>query len=304
MAHLFVPESPVRQPGKINWLAAVLLSSWLVCLLIGVSKAPTWGWGSTAVLGLLAVGVVLCGIWIRVEWRAEHPLIDMQMMRQTTVWTNNLVAFLFGVGIYSSGAIIPEFLQTPKAVGYGFGLSITMSSVYLLPQIALMFVFGLWSGGISNRIGSKRTLMIGGASTGLGYVIFTFFNTRPGEILAASALIGVGMGLAFSALAHLIVQAVPKTQTGVASGMNANIRTIGGALGAAVVASIVAATLQASGYPSKIGYTWSFGLMALTTFAGVAVALLVPAPRHDHVDDLRQLVHAEIASVAGATIVD
>ena len=46
-AQLFVPESPVRTPGRISWLAAVLLSAWLVALLVAVSEAPTWGWGST-----------------------------------------------------------------------------------------------------------------------------------------------------------------------------------------------------------------------------------------------------------------
>src|SRR5208283_5162058 len=51
-AHLFVPESPVRTPGRISWLAAVLLSGWLVALLLGVSEAPSWGWGSPAVIGL------------------------------------------------------------------------------------------------------------------------------------------------------------------------------------------------------------------------------------------------------------
>src|SRR5664280_3457774 len=58
-AHLFVPESPVRTPGRISWLAAVLLSGWLVALLVGVSAAPTWGWGSSRVIGLIASAVVI-----------------------------------------------------------------------------------------------------------------------------------------------------------------------------------------------------------------------------------------------------
>ena len=56
MAHFFVPESPVRTPGAVSWPAALLLSGWLVALLVGVSEAPVWGWGSARVLGLLGAG--------------------------------------------------------------------------------------------------------------------------------------------------------------------------------------------------------------------------------------------------------
>ena len=63
------------------------------------------------------------------------------------------------------------------------------------------------------------------------YLILAFAHTQPWEIYLASTLLGVGLGLAFSAMSNLIVQAVPPSQTGVASGMNANIRTIGGRSG-------------------------------------------------------------------------
>ncbi|HEX3946571.1 MAG TPA: MFS transporter, partial [Acidimicrobiales bacterium] len=81
MAHFFVPESPVRSPGGVSWLAAVLLSGWLVALLVAVSEAPTWGWGSAKVLVLFVLSVVLIVGWIGVELRTRSPLIDMRMMR-------------------------------------------------------------------------------------------------------------------------------------------------------------------------------------------------------------------------------
>src|SRR5579872_4411426 len=63
-AIVYIPESPVRAPGEIHWLGAVLLSAWLVCLLLGVSEASTWGWGSGRTLGLFAAAAVLAGGWI------------------------------------------------------------------------------------------------------------------------------------------------------------------------------------------------------------------------------------------------
>jgi MFS family permease len=98
-ARFVIPESPVRTPGRINWTAAVLLSGWLVALLVAVSEGPVWGWTSARVLGLGAVAIVLGVLWVRVELRSRQPLIDMRMMRLRAVWTTNLVAFLFGVGL-------------------------------------------------------------------------------------------------------------------------------------------------------------------------------------------------------------
>ena len=95
-------------------------TSWLVALLVALSQAPAWGWGSARVLGLLAAAVVLAAAWVAAELRAATPLIDMKMMRRTAVWTNNLVSLLLGVGMYATFAFLPEFVQTPSAAGYGF----------------------------------------------------------------------------------------------------------------------------------------------------------------------------------------
>src|ERR1700689_45788 len=91
LAGLVVPESPVRNPGRISWPPVLLLSGWLVALLVALSEAPDWGWGSGRVLGLLAAAVILALVWVFAELRAATPLIDMTMMRQKGVWTNNLV---------------------------------------------------------------------------------------------------------------------------------------------------------------------------------------------------------------------
>jgi predicted MFS family arabinose efflux permease len=80
-------------------------------------------------------------------------------------------------------------------------------------------------------------------------------------------------------MANLIVQAVRPDQTGVASGMNTIVRTIGGAIGAEVAASILAANVLASGYPDKHGYTVTFALCAAVMGVGVLASLAVPGRR-------------------------
>jgi EmrB/QacA subfamily drug resistance transporter len=306
LAQFFVPESPQRTPGKISWLAAVLLSGWLVALLVGVSEAPEWGWGSPKVLGLILLAVVLGVAWVVVEIRSRQPLIDMKMMRVPAVWTNNLVALLFGVGMYAYMAFLPEFVQTPKSTGYGFGASIIQSGLYLLPLTVTMFVFGLLSGKIAAGIGSKAAVIIGAAFACAAYFMMAFAHSESWEIYISSTLIGIGLGLAFSAMSNLIVQAVPPAQTGVASGMNANIRTIGGAVGSAVMSTIVTATLLRDGFPSIAGYSRGFAFLGIVTIAAVVAAAFIPtatskAAHDDHGD---HLMNAELAIAPGGTLTE
>jgi len=305
-AQFVVPESAVRTPGKINWLTAGLLSVWLVALLLAVSEAPEWGWGSARVLGLLVLALVVFAAWVAGESRAAHPLIDMGMMRVRGVWTANLVALLFGVAMYAGFAFIPEFLQTPAASGYGLGASVTASGLMLLPQSVGMFVVGLFTGRLAQRFGSKNLLIVGTLIAVVCYAFLAFAHGARWEIYVNSAFQGIGFGLAFAAMSNLIVAAVPGHQTGVASGMNANIRTIGGALGASVMASVVTANVFPSGLPMESGYRHGFLLLAGALVLAALAALLIPAVRRDpqtHIEPDVELRHPEAALVAGGTLV-
>jgi len=300
-AVLFVPESPVRAPGRISWLPAVLLSAWLVALLVALSEAPDWGWGSGRVTGLLAGAVALAAAWVLAELRAARPLIDMQMMRQTAVWTNNLVALLIGVGMYASFAFLPEFVQTPSAAGYGFGASITRSGLMLLPSAITMFGVGMLAGRLGRRLGGKALVVAGCLIGAAAMAILAFAHRHVWEIYLSNAIMGVGFGLAFSAMSALVVAAVPSSQTGVASGMNANIRTIGGSIGAAVMASIVTSQLGPSGLPKESGYTTGFAAMAAGLVLAGLAGLLIPSLRGQR-RMASEPEHAGTAIVVGAAL--
>jgi MFS family permease len=296
-----VPESDVRAPGRISWLPAVLLSGWLVALLVPLSEASDWGWRSGRVLGLLAAAVVLAAAWVFAELRAPTPLIDMKMMRAPAVWTNNLVALLIGVGMYATFAFLPEFVQTPTVAGYGFGASITKSGLILLPSAVAMFIVGIFVGRLVARLGGK-SLVVAGCLIGCSAMaILAFAHQHIWQIYLANSLMGVGFGAAFSAMSALIVAAVPPSQTGVASGMNANIRTIGGSIGAAAMASIVTAKLEPSGFPVQSGYTTGFAVMAGGLLLAAAAALLMPSARRPR--QAIPLEHPELAVLAGGTVV-
>jgi EmrB/QacA subfamily drug resistance transporter len=284
-AIVFVPESPVRTPGRIPVTPALVLSGWLVALLLALSEAPKWGWGSPATIGLLALAVVLIVVWILVEQRAAVPLIDMRMMRLPGVWTTNLVALLVGVGMYASFGFMPQFNQTPTSAGYGFGASVTESGMLMLPMAVATFLTGLVAASFARRFGPKAIVVVGSLIGSIGLFMLAFFHDSKWQIYVSNGITGFGIGLAFACLAGLIVAAVPPEQTGVASGMNANIRTIGGSIGTAVMASIVTAQFLPDGFPHESGYTAGFAVLGASLLLAALAGLAIPSMSGKRLDE-------------------
>ncbi|MGW3109121.1 MFS transporter [Streptomyces sp. NPDC001100] len=275
----YVPESPSRADGSVNWSGAVLLSGWLVALLLPLSQASRWGWGSIRVVGLFAAAVVLFAAWLYAEARSRSPLIDLKVMRLPSVWTTNTAALLFGAGMYSIWSFLPGFVQTPASAGYGFGASVTASGLLMLPMLVAMFVSGVLSGRLEPVVGAKALLTTGAALGAVACGILALWHDQQWQIALVAGIFGLGIGLAFASMANLIVGSVPPEQTGAATGMNANIRTIGGSIGAAVTSVLVTGRLQASGLPYGSGYTHGFALLAVLLLGAALAALLVPARR-------------------------
>ncbi|HVM57778.1 MAG TPA: MFS transporter [Gaiellaceae bacterium] len=279
LTYLLVPESPVKAPGGVNWLGATLLSLGLVAVLVGVSETTSWGWLSPKTLGSIAAGVVLLVLWVMSDARSAHPLVDMQMMRIRGVWTTNTAALLLGFGMYSSFILLPEVVETPSRVGYGFGASVTAAGLFMLPSTIAMLLVGSQTGRLEERFGSKPLLVGGTALTAVAFGMLALARTESWEIYLASAILGAGIGLAFASMANLIIENVGPAETGVATGMNTVTRTVGGAFGGAATASIVAGTIGAGGYPSAHGYTLAFLLCLGALVAGALASLGVPQRR-------------------------
>lgn len=274
LTQFVVPESPIRVPGQVNWPAAALMSAGLVLVLVPVSQTGTWHWLSAKTLGCIAVGVGVLALWVRVEIRSRQPLVDMRMMRLRGVWTTNLVALLLGFGMYATFFLLPQFVET-NGRGYGFGKSITGAGLFMLPSTTAMLVVGAQTGRLEKRFGSKPPLLAGGSFAFLAFLLLAFAHDEQWQVYLASLLMGAGVGLAFAAMANLIIENVGPAETGVATGMNTVMRTVGGAFGGAATASIISSNLVL-GKPSEHGYTSAFGLCAVVLLVGLLVGLLIP----------------------------
>ncbi|HEV7741302.1 MAG TPA: MFS transporter [Pseudolysinimonas sp.] len=276
MSLLVIPESPQRAGGRINPVAALLLSAWLVALLLPLSMANQWGWGSPAVWGLLVLAAALLVAWIYVETRSVTPLVDMRMMRLPGVAIPNATALLLGAAMFGVWAFLPRFLQTPTGTGYGLGETIAASGLVMLPMLVALGVAGFLTGPLSRRVDLRVQLTGAAILIALSTASFGLFHSAAWMPAIAGAAFGFGLGISNSAMASLVVQSVSRTQTGVAAGMNSNLRTIGSAIGTSLMAAIVTSSLGLAGLPTEAAYDTAFLTMAGLAGIAALVAGFVP----------------------------
>ena len=177
--------------------------------------------------------------------------------------------------MYSVMIVVPAFLQTPSSDGYGFGASITKSGSRCCRCRPRCSSPASSPARFSTRFGSKVPLVVGSVFSALGMLFLAVAHGSEWNFYLAMALVGLGIGFAFSAMSNLVVEAVPPSQTGVATGMNANVRTIGGAIGSQIVASMIAGAIVAGALPKEHGYELSFIVLGVAlACAGVAAAFV------------------------------
>jgi MFS family permease len=267
----WVPRSPVRTPAPVDYSSAALMVAGLSALLVAVSEASVWGLSSGRTLGLLGAGALLVAAWVRHELASGNPLVDMRMMALRGVWTTNLAAFLLGVGMYASIALVPALVELPRTSGVGFGGSVTAAGLFMLPTAAPQLLVGPFTGRIARRIGSRAQLLVGVALMLGAYLALTFAHDHAWELIIATGALGLGLGFGLAALANLIVGAVGPRQTGVATAMNTVMRTLGGAFGAAIATECLARGGSLDG-----DFTLAFALCAGALALGIAAVLAIP----------------------------
>jgi EmrB/QacA subfamily drug resistance transporter len=275
-----VPPSPTRPGATVDWTGAAVLSVGLTALLLGVTKANDWGWGSARVLGLMLGGVAVLGLWVAVERRVDQPLVDLRVLSRRAVATTNGVGLLVGFAMFSSFLLVPQFAQTPTSAGYGFGATVTQAGLLMVPSTLTMLVFGPLGGWLGPRVGFRAVLAVGTLAATLGFAILAVASSEEWHFVLSGLFLGIGIAFSFSSMINLIVGAVDPRDVGIATGINTITRTIGGAFGSAVAAAILTADLiPGSPVPTAGAYTTAFVVAGIGGAAAFLAALAVPKVR-------------------------
>jgi EmrB/QacA subfamily drug resistance transporter len=276
-----IPPSPTAGRARIDWAGAAILSVGLASILVAISRANDWGWGSPRTIGLLGLGLIVLAAFVPFEMRRPDPLVHIEVLRRRGVLFTNITALLVGFAMFASFLLVPMFAQTPaRAAGYGFGMSVTGAGLLMVPSSIVMLFAGPLAGAMAGRLGSRLPLVIGALASGAAFILLAVAHDDEIDFIVAGALLGLGIGFSFSSMANLIVEAVDQREVGIATGINTIMRTIGGALGSQVaIAVLTAHTIRGTAIPAESGYTEAFVLSACFSVIAAAAALSIPAAR-------------------------
>ena len=267
---LCVPESPVRRGGRPDFVGAgVCRSGSSRCC--SRSRRASRGAGSRLGSSLcgssrLAPSLAGCGS------SAASPSLWWTSRRSPgpgMAWTN-AATVLVGFSLTSFFVLAPAFVQVDS---YGFGASVTQAGLYFLPSAIAMIVCGPAAGWLGTRFGHAVALRIGLAASSVAFGLLAFAHSSSGLALVWMGLLGVGIAFALAAIGTLVIENSAASETGVASGVNMIMRTIGAAVGAQIAAAVISAhTPVGALVPDESGFTIAFALAA-----GAAGLALIPA---------------------------
>jgi MFS family permease len=275
-----VPESAIRTRGRFDYGGAVLLSIALTSLLLAISKGGTWGWTSEPTLGLFLVALVVLVVWVPFELRVSQPLVDIRTSTRKPVLLTNIASVLVGFAMFGNLLATTQQLQLPVSTGFGFGLSVVVAGLYMLPSSVAMVVFAPVSAEITRRSGAKTTLVIGCGLLAAGYVTRVFLTGAVGQVVLGATIVSIGTAIGYAAMPTLIMRAVPITETASANGLNTLLRAIGTSTASAAVAAVLSSvTIDVGGItlPSLDAFKDIFWIAAAASIAAAAVALALPS---------------------------
>ncbi|GGK75423.1 MFS transporter [Ornithinimicrobium pekingense] len=292
---LVVPESTVRTRGRFDYVGAALLSVALTCFLLAVSKAGSWGFLSPLTLSLLAAAGLVLAAWVPWELRTGQPLVDIRTSMRRTVLLTNSASVLVGFAMFANFLTSVQQVQMPVETGYGFGLSVVATGLWMLPSGILMVAMSPVSAALIRRYGPRVVLISGSLVMAVGFIARSLLHGSVAEVMVTSGVASLGTALAFAAMPTLIMRAVPITETASANGLNTLLRSIGTSSASAVVAAVFAAsTLTTAGgvtAPTLGAYQAVFWAGAAAALGGGFIAAFIRRP---------QRVREVVADRAGA----
>jgi len=273
-----VPESVLRTGKRFDVIGAAGLIAGLVALLLGISRGNTWGWSSPVVLALLIGGAIVLAGWAVFELRVRDPLLDLRVAARRPVIVTNLASLAIGFALFTTSIIFPQQLETPVAFG-GFGLTLLEAALVCMPLGLIMMMISPIAGRMSRRFGPRIPLIIGVISITCGYAFALATGNDVWQIVVTNCLTGIGVGFGFAAMPGIIMRSVPANETGASNGLNTLFRSLGQAVAAAVVATVLAQLSVSSGgnqIPTAEGYQLAIIIGAGASLASVVLALFIP----------------------------
>ncbi|HET7472175.1 MAG TPA: DHA2 family efflux MFS transporter permease subunit [Candidatus Limnocylindrales bacterium] len=304
-----VPESKAAAAPRLDPVGAILSVGGLVALVYGIIEVPAHGWGDPAIVVSLSAAVVLLGAFLVWERRVAEPMLDIRLFRNPRFSAASLSVTLVFFSLMGVLFFLTQYLQGV------LGLTALETGIRFVPLALGIVASAPVSAVLTNRFGAKVSTAFGLLVTAGSLGLLATVNVASGDLLIGSvlAIAGFGVGVAMTPSTDAIMGALPKEQAGVGSAVNDTTREIGGAIGVAILGSVLSAVYSgrmqdvSAALPTEVGAIVrdSIGgaLAVAEGVGGAAGAAITVAARAAFVDGMAAAsIIGMVVAIGGAVI--
>ncbi len=288
-----LPDSRDPKVGPMDYRGLVLSAAAVGLIIWAIIEGPRWGWTSVPILGGLIGGVGLLIVFVLVERRLAHPMLDVRLFKNARFTAASCSITTAFFALFGFIFLITQFLQLVQ------GFTPLQAGVRTLPFAIATGIMSPLAIVLMHRFGSKAVVTLGLLVMAAGFLIAATVKVDTpyvGAVLISMVTIAAGLGLATSPATDSVMGALPPEQAGAGAAVNDTTREFGGTLGVAVVGSVFLSVYGAKvidGYRS-LGLPEQYeSIVRESMGGGLAVAGQLPAD-----------VAAQLAGVVKGAFID
>ncbi|MEY2570760.1 MAG: hypothetical protein QOE63_1110 [Acidimicrobiaceae bacterium] len=235
-----LPSSKDPDAGRLDPFGALLSIVGLVALLWAIIEAPAKGWTSTTVVGSLALGVAVLAGFLAWELTCDHPMLNVRFFKNRRFSAASAAITLVFFAMFGASFIITQYLQTV------LGFSAFEAGYRMMPMALVMLVCAPLSPRLVERAGTKVVVGVGLLLATFGLLVVSGVPVTDGyaRLLGGMIVLAIGMAMVMAPATESIMGSLPRNKAGVGSAMNDTTRQMGGALGVAVIGSVLASSYR------------------------------------------------------------
>ena len=243
--------------GRLDPFGSLLSIFGLGALLYGIIEVPVRGWSDNQVIAGFVFGVLAIAAFIAWELHTDHPMLDMRFFKNPRFAAANMAVTMTFFAMFGSLFLMTQYWQ------FVHGYTPLEAGVRLVPYAASMMIVAPLSARIVERIGSKRVITIGLFTVTAALLLLSLVRRETPYVWAILpyCLMAAGIGMTMPPATESIMGSLPREKAGVGSAVNDTTRQMGGALGVALIGSVVSSIY--AGHVDSIAGTYNLSGPAL-----------------------------------------
>jgi EmrB/QacA subfamily drug resistance transporter len=232
---ILIPTSRDPAAPRLDPVGAVLSMVGLVVLLYGIIEAPQHGWTDQQTMGAIFLGLLVLGLFLMWELHSEHPMLDVHIFQNARFSAASFAIMLVFFSLFGFSFMLTQYFQ------FVLGYSPAMTGVAFLPAAVAMLIVAPLSARFVHRFGTKLVVSVGLLLVSVGMLAISTVGVHSAylEVFGPMVVLTIGVSLTMAPATESIMGSLPLAKSGIGSAVNDTTRELGGALGVAVVGSLL-----------------------------------------------------------------